>query len=157
MKAISLHQPYASLIAYGIKTLETRSRAIHHRGEIAIHASKRFTSVERATWGRFHGGWRETFPCLSGDHSFPPLGVVVAVAEVTACIRSYEDAIVCGGKGDCDGPACVTGERFGRLVCARCGDADARGSFVCGTSFDDARSIVNAGDAARLALDAGDT
>lgn len=87
MKAISLHQPYASLIAAGIKTLETRSRAIHYRGEIAIHAAKRWTDAQRQTWARFHSGWRDAFPRLSGDHSFPPLGVVVAVVEVTACVR----------------------------------------------------------------------
>lgn len=33
---------------------------------------------------------------------------------------------------------------------------EARGSFPCGTTFSDARAFVNAGDAERLALDAGD-
>ena len=76
---------------------------------------------------------------------------------LTHFVWSYEDAIVCGGKGDCDGPGCVIGERCGRLVCARCGDADARGAFVCGTSFGEARRLVNAEGPARLALDAGDS
>jgi len=40
MKAITLHQPFASLIALGVKTIETRSRPTKHRGLIAIHAAK---------------------------------------------------------------------------------------------------------------------
>lgn len=40
MKAISIQEPYASLIAYGYKKIETRSWATKYRGEILIHASK---------------------------------------------------------------------------------------------------------------------
>lgn len=50
MKALSLWQPWASLIAHGIKTIETRSwpppkSLIGQR--IAIHAAKRWTRAER--------------------------------------------------------------------------------------------------------------
>ncbi len=41
MKALSLHQPWASLIAEGVKTIETRSWATKYRGPLGIHASKR--------------------------------------------------------------------------------------------------------------------
>ena len=40
MKAITLHQPYATLIALGVKTIETRSWSTSYRGPIAIHAGK---------------------------------------------------------------------------------------------------------------------
>ncbi len=40
MKALSLKQPYASLIAEGIKTIETRKWATKYRGDILICASK---------------------------------------------------------------------------------------------------------------------
>ncbi len=39
MKAISLLQPWASLVVMGVKTIETRSWATQHRGIILIHAS----------------------------------------------------------------------------------------------------------------------
>ena len=39
MKAISLHQPWASLVALGVKTLETRSWSTGYRGPLAIHAA----------------------------------------------------------------------------------------------------------------------
>lgn len=38
VKAITLHQPWASLIAAGVKTIETRSWSTPYRGIIAIHA-----------------------------------------------------------------------------------------------------------------------
>lgn len=40
MKVVSLMQPWATLIALGEKSIETRSWATKYRGEIAIHASK---------------------------------------------------------------------------------------------------------------------
>lgn len=38
MQAITLWQPYASLIALGAKTIETRSWSTDYRGDLAIHA-----------------------------------------------------------------------------------------------------------------------
>ncbi|MDF9844168.1 MULTISPECIES: ASCH domain-containing protein [unclassified Paenibacillus] len=40
MKAITIKQPWATLIALGEKHLETRSWQTKHRGELAIHAGK---------------------------------------------------------------------------------------------------------------------
>lgn len=41
MKAITIWQPWASLLAMGIKQYETRSWATSYRGPIAIHAAKK--------------------------------------------------------------------------------------------------------------------
>lgn len=79
MKALSLRQPWASLIADGHKTIETRTWRTRYRGSLAIHASAR--------------------PC--GDL---PTGGIVAVAwlygcrpmvasdEERACIALYDGA-----------------------------------------------------------------
>lgn len=40
MKAITIQQPWATLIALGEKQFETRSWKTNHRGTIAIHAGK---------------------------------------------------------------------------------------------------------------------
>lgn len=40
MKAITLTQPWASLVAFGEKTIETRSWSTNHRGPLAIHAAQ---------------------------------------------------------------------------------------------------------------------
>lgn len=42
MKALSLTQPWATLMAIGAKRIETRSWSSNHRGWVAIHASKGF-------------------------------------------------------------------------------------------------------------------
>ena len=41
MKVLTLHQPWASLIALGVKTIETRSWSTQYRGPLAIHAGAR--------------------------------------------------------------------------------------------------------------------
>ena len=41
IKAITLHQPFASLVAWGEKTIETRSWSTKHRGLLAIHSAKK--------------------------------------------------------------------------------------------------------------------
>ena len=41
MKAITIWQPWASLLACGAKRFETRSWATSYRGPIAIHAAKK--------------------------------------------------------------------------------------------------------------------
>ncbi|HEX2606182.1 MAG TPA: ASCH domain-containing protein [Flavisolibacter sp.] len=41
MKALSLLQPWASLVVMGVKTIETRSWSTPYRGELLIHASTR--------------------------------------------------------------------------------------------------------------------
>ena len=79
MRALSLRQPWASMIADGSKTIETRTWRTNYRGPLAIHASAR--------------------PC--GDL---PTGGIIAVAllydcrpmkatdEAAACIPLYEGA-----------------------------------------------------------------
>jgi hypothetical protein len=43
IKAISLKQPWATLVITGAKTYETRSWKTGHRGALAIHASRSFS------------------------------------------------------------------------------------------------------------------
>ena len=43
MKAISLTQPWAVLVANGEKKIDTRSWRTSYRGQLAIHASKKIT------------------------------------------------------------------------------------------------------------------
>ncbi len=46
MKAITVLQPRASLIACGAKQIETRSWAARYRGKIAIHAGKGTENID---------------------------------------------------------------------------------------------------------------
>ena len=49
MKALSITQPWATLIAIGAKTIETRSWSTLYRGDLAIHAAKGFPRYARET------------------------------------------------------------------------------------------------------------
>ena len=48
MRALTLHQPWATLVAIGVKTIETRPFAWDYRGALAIHAAKTFDDVNVA-------------------------------------------------------------------------------------------------------------
>ena len=92
MKALTLTQPWATLVAVGAKTLETRSWGTRHRGLIAIHAAKEppadLEALSRAepfyTALRHHDGGGGA---LSVGDSLPR-GAIIAIASVTACHRS---------------------------------------------------------------------
>jgi hypothetical protein len=101
VKAITLHQPWASLIADGLKQYETRHWRTNYRGKLLIHAAKRTFSAfgaehkigmkacELAGWGKFQG--RTLNYCGGGSKSISlPLGAVVAVAELQGCYEIRE-------------------------------------------------------------------
>lgn len=79
MHAITLHQPWATLIERGYKTIETRTHQRFKRllfERIAIHAGKKFDE-EGAEWLAEHGA-----ACGVMDYSRTQLGVVVCTATV---------------------------------------------------------------------------
>lgn len=84
MKAVSLWQPWASAIALGLKTIETRGWYTAYRGPLAIHAAKRWTMDQRAFFMRY---------CTTGWPDPLPLGSIVAVCVLQDC-RPTRDLIV---------------------------------------------------------------
>lgn len=86
MKAITIWQPWASLIACGAKKYETRPWATSYRGPIAIHAAARDTKSIL----------KECFPC--GDWDFHPdcRAKSLFLGAVNACgINIYELPMGC--------------------------------------------------------------
>lgn len=77
MKVLTIKQPYASLIAYGIKKYEFRTWKTKYRGEVLIHAGK---SVDKQAM--------EEFKCYGLDYS---LGCAVAKVRITDCIKVDDD------------------------------------------------------------------
>ena len=51
MKAISIHQPWASWIARGLKTIETRSWPTNYRGDLLIASTKKYPGVGELCYG----------------------------------------------------------------------------------------------------------
>lgn len=89
MRALSLWQPWASAIASGAKTIETRSWSTDYRGPLAIHAAKRCVKAELAVlledpvWrGALAAGESETTDYLL---STLPFGAIVATCRLVEC------------------------------------------------------------------------
>lgn len=83
MKAISLYQPWATLVATRAKRLETRGWYSAYRGTLAIHASKKFTAADRALC--FQEPFRSALEAAGYHHPNDlPLGAVVATATLSA-------------------------------------------------------------------------
>ena len=86
MKALTIIQPYTTLIATGEKRFETRGWAAKYRGPLAIHAGKKVdkTACEepeiKAALAR-HGYTADNLPT----------GAVIAVSELAACQEIHID------------------------------------------------------------------
>ncbi len=89
MKALTLHQPWAHLVAIGAKRIETRSWATSYRGRLAIHASanKRFINMRSVD---YLCATEPFYSVLQGDAErtgrLMQLGAVVATCELRECV-----------------------------------------------------------------------
>ncbi|MCE5334237.1 MAG: ASCH domain-containing protein [Desulfobacteraceae bacterium] len=80
MKAISLWQPWASLMALGHKTIETRSWPTNYRGPLAIHAAKRVFIPDDPEF-------QDTLKELGINPFGLPVGAIVGVCELGKCTK----------------------------------------------------------------------
>lgn len=81
MKAITLHQPWASLVAAGWKEVETRSWSTPYRGPLAIHAGKKRDRDGRELWKGCDFYGLPAFDDL-------PFGVIVATCQLASIHRT---------------------------------------------------------------------
>ena len=77
MKVLTIKQPYASLIAEGLKTYEFRTWKTNYRGELLIHAGK---GVDKEAMKRME--------YLNLDY---PQGCILAKVTLTDCVQVDED------------------------------------------------------------------
>lgn len=82
MKALTVLQPWASLLVRGAKVHETRSWQTAHRGPILIHAGRRFPDSARdlAALEPFFSALGRTRP------NDLPRGAILGVATIADCI-----------------------------------------------------------------------
>lgn len=103
MKAISIKQPWASLVIYGGKDIENRTWRTTYRGPVLIHASKRLDQKE------IYG-----FLCLKGDRNIVieywpkeisyrydemPLGGIIGVVDIVDCVTESDSKWFVGPFG----------------------------------------------------------
>lgn len=93
MRVLTLTQPWASLVALGLKRVETRSWGTNYRGEVLIHASAERGRVPRAARATlraqtmpYRGVSFERSAALAAalDHD-GPYGVALCVSRLEAC------------------------------------------------------------------------
>jgi hypothetical protein len=99
MRALTLLQPWASLVAVGMKKWETRRWGTAYRGPLAIHSSKTFKRADRnlchmdifkqalQAGGIIVPGYPILY--LAG---LLPRGCIVAICELTDCVLMDEAA-----------------------------------------------------------------
>jgi len=85
MKAISLIQPWASLIAAGAKEIETRSWGTAYRGDLAIHASKGYRKGGKKGFAELLEEW--PFNTVLPPGYDYPRGYIVATCKLIDCIK----------------------------------------------------------------------
>lgn len=90
MKAISLWEPWATLMALGLKTIETRHWPTKYKGDLLICAAK--GGLTKAQMKEIMGkkGFFETFGL---DLSILNFGKAVCVVSLVACEKIDEDLI----------------------------------------------------------------
>jgi len=83
VKAITIKQPWATLIALGEKKFETRSWQTKYRGPLAIHAGK---SIDKDAC---ENSWIKGVLQEHGITSYKdlPTGVVIATVELADCYK----------------------------------------------------------------------
>lgn len=89
MKAISIKQPWASLIVHGIKNIENRSWRTNFRGRVLIHASAshgRKFSVDLTD-----AQTKAAFATIAKETMFGnmPFGSIIGSVEIVDCVQNH--------------------------------------------------------------------
>jgi hypothetical protein len=91
VKALTLRQPYATLVAIGAKRIETRSWRTHYRGPLAIHAAATFARHARELCSRepFRSALWASGYAQAGSL---PVGLVIARCRLLDCLPTWAEA-----------------------------------------------------------------
>lgn len=89
MKTLTVKQPWASLIAHGIKPIENRSWKTNYRGEVLIHAGLDTVFDGFMPDGSTVGEWL----CLNGydwHYNNIPHGAIIGKANLVDCVIGHD-------------------------------------------------------------------
>ncbi|MEN6426069.1 MAG: ASCH domain-containing protein [Phycisphaerales bacterium] len=90
MKALTIHQPWASLIIAGVKRYETRTRRMNYRGTLAIHAAAMPFDRVFNSWGHVTEAVRMEELCMrllqTDNLRDLPKGCILGTVEVVDCL-----------------------------------------------------------------------
>ena len=80
MKALSIRHPAINAILCGATTIQVRRHAIHHRGELLLHAARTFGPAERRHLKRLQAAGLPV-----ADPAPEALGAIVGRATLAGC------------------------------------------------------------------------
>ena len=111
MKALTIHQPWATLIMLGLKPVENRSCRYKHRGPLLIHAgrSTEFMSV-------IHDPAFRNYAALLSAQPPLPFGCILGQVTVIDCLSAEEYRYHFGDDQWVAGPFCLVLENPIRLA-----------------------------------------
>ncbi|MDZ8263691.1 ASCH domain-containing protein [Nostoc sp. ChiQUE01b] len=89
IKAISLHQPWATLIPMGLKKYETRSWSTSYRGPLLICAAKKSSIHQKLTHNYLLNKYQQILIDTDNYIEWDDLafGCAVALVDLTDCIK----------------------------------------------------------------------
>lgn len=87
MRAISVHQPWTSIIANRLKEFETRHWSTDYRGFLAIHATKQWTKEEIRVLAMYRKHFPEALKVIPQE---PPLSAVLCVVKLLDVLPTDE-------------------------------------------------------------------
>lgn len=99
LKALSIRQPWASLIVRAGKSIENRDWKTNYRGLVAVHASAKMT---RADMEDACGLMRTFIPKFSAqrfEQDEFPLGAIIGTVEIVDCVTHSDSLWFCGEYG----------------------------------------------------------
>lgn len=99
MKAITIKQPWASLIVESGKDIENRTWPTHYRGPVLIHASKKLDDWECYAANALIEFKGITMQLEKWSDTNLPLGGIIGVAEIVDCVTSHPSPWFVGPYG----------------------------------------------------------
>jgi hypothetical protein len=127
LKALTLTQPWAQLVALGAKGIETRSWKTDYRGDLAIHAAKGFP--REAVLHCFEEPFRSVLQAAGiREPADLPLGAVIATAGLRDVLR------ITWGPAWNDGLEPSEESMYGQEPCCSQGEPECAGC-TCASMF----------------------
>jgi activating signal cointegrator 1 len=102
MRALTILQPWAEMIARGVKRVENRTWRTKYRGPLAIHVGKSLAWMESED----AGAWPERYGADMPRADELTFGAIIAVAELVDCVRVEDLPAELRGHPFAAGPWC---------------------------------------------------
>lgn len=90
MKTISIKQPWASLIAHGIKDVENRTWQTKYRGEVLIHTSAKLAgNITDLLSPRQRNQLKKYLEESPNALDFTPTSAIIGKVEIVDCVQNF--------------------------------------------------------------------